>query len=114
MLRVRWAGVSCTMWPRLLLRGHAILSEPEWEAFARLLVDAGARLDIRDDLLLSTPLGWAVRWGRAGLVALLLERGAQVDEPDAEPWATPLAWARKRGHQELLALLIIARPSMSA
>jgi hypothetical protein len=33
-------------------------------AFAKPLLDAGARLDIRDDLLKSTPLGWACRWGR--------------------------------------------------
>ena len=65
----------------------------------------GARLDLRDDLLRSTPLGWACRWGRAELAELLIARGAHVDEPDAEPWATPKAWARKRGHAALLAML---------
>ena len=33
-------------------------------AFATLLLDAGVRLDLRDNLLESTPLGWAYRWGR--------------------------------------------------
>ncbi len=32
-------------------------------AFATAVLDAGARLDIRDELLASTPLGWACRWG---------------------------------------------------
>lgn len=67
-------------------------------AFATLLLDAGARLDVRDHLLESTPLGWACRWGRADLVTLLLARGADPVEADAKPWATPLAWALKKGH----------------
>jgi ankyrin repeat protein len=74
-------------------------------AFATMLLDAGARLDIRDNLLKSTPLGWACRWGRIELVRLLLARGADPVEEDAEPWATPKAWAEKKGHGEVLALL---------
>src|SRR5262249_5793644 len=73
--------------------------------FATALLDAGARLDIRDNLLNSTPLGWACRWGRVELVKLLLERGADPVEADAEPWATPRAWAEKMGHDTVLALL---------
>jgi ankyrin repeat protein len=65
---------------------------------AAILLDGGARLDLRDDLLRSTPLGWACRWGREQLVELFTSRGAPVNEPDAEPWATPLAWAKKMGH----------------
>ena len=74
-------------------------------AFATLLLDAGARTDVRDDLLQSTPLGWACRWGQPELVALLLERGADPVEADAPSWATPLAWARKRGHQRGVELI---------
>ncbi len=48
-------------------------------ALATLLLDAGARTDIRDDFLKSTPLGWACRWGRVELVKLLLARGADSD-----------------------------------
>jgi ankyrin repeat protein len=70
-------------------------------AFATMLLDAGARLDVRDHVLNSTPLAWACRWGRVELVTLYLERGADPVEPDAEAWATPLAWARKRGHSEI-------------
>ena len=74
-------------------------------AYTTLLLDRGARLDIRDDLLQSTPLGWACRWGRPEMVKLLLERGADPVEASTQPWATPAAWARKAGHPEIVALL---------
>lgn len=66
-------------------------------AFATTALDAGARLDIRDNILKSTPLGWACRWGRVELVKLFLERGADAVEADAEVWATPRAWGEKMG-----------------
>jgi ankyrin repeat protein len=69
---------------------------------ATMLLDAGASLKRRDPLLRSTPLGWACRWGRRGLLELYLGRGADPREPDAEPWATPLAWATKGGHRDIV------------
>jgi ankyrin repeat protein len=72
---------------------------------ATILLDAGARLDVRDHLLKSTPLGWACRWGRVELAKLLLARGADPVEADAEPWATPRAWAEKMRHPEIVRLL---------
>jgi ankyrin repeat protein len=86
-------------WPRRLM------SAADRIAFATILLDKGARLDVRDDLLESTPLGWACRWGRIELVKLFLERGADPIEPDAEPWATPHAWAKKMGHTDVLSML---------
>ncbi|HTV02250.1 MAG TPA: ankyrin repeat domain-containing protein [Luteitalea sp.] len=83
-------------------------------AYASLVLDAGARVDIRDDLLRSTALGWACRWGRLDLVELLLGHGADPFEADAEPWATPLAWATKAGHDDIATLLAdrpMARPA---
>jgi ankyrin repeat protein len=77
--------------------------------FAAVLLDAGARLDLRDRLLCSTPLGWACRWGRIDMVRLLLARGADQVEADAQPWARPLAWAERMGHPEIAALL---KPSL--
>jgi hypothetical protein len=84
---------------------RAHVTPEERVAFATMLLDAGARLDVRDNLLKSTPLGWACRWGRIELVKLLLQRGADPVEPDAEPWATPRAWAQKMRHDAVLALL---------
>jgi ankyrin repeat protein len=84
---------------------HSGLSDAERARFAALLLDYGARLDLRDELLQSTPLGWACRWGRKRLAELLIARGAPIDEVDAEPWATPIAWARKMNHADILALL---------
>lgn len=78
------------------------LSERARVRFAAMLLDHGARIELRDELLRSTPLGWACRWGRREMVELLVARGAVVEEPDAEPWATPRAWARKMGHSGAL------------
>jgi ankyrin repeat protein len=81
---------------------------------ATILLDAGGRLDIRDDLLKSTPLGWACRWGRVEMVKLFLARGADPFERDAEPWATPRAWAEKMHRPEILELLSSAGSGPSA
>jgi ankyrin repeat protein len=72
---------------------------------ATLLLDGGASLSKRDQLLKSTALGWACRWGRMELVKLYLQRGADPREADAESWATPLAWARNGNHREIVDLL---------
>jgi ankyrin repeat protein len=81
------------------------ITEDEALAFAVTLLDAGARMDVRDDLLQSTPLGWACRWGRTKIVRELLDRGVDPVEPDAQPWATPRAWAEKMGHREIVQML---------
>ena len=81
------------------------ITEDEALAFAITLLDAGARTDVRDDLLKSTPLGWACRWGRGPIVKELLSRGVDPIETDAESWATPRAWAEKMGHREIVAML---------
>ena len=57
----------------------------EAATLASVLLRAGARTDVRDDLLRSTPLGWACRWGRTEVVQLLLEHGADPVENDARP-----------------------------
>lgn len=87
----------------LVARGD--MSGVERVGFAKAILDAGARLDVRDNLLKSTPLAWACRWGVDPLVRLFLERGADPIEKNAEPWATPPAWAERMGHVEIARLL---------
>ena len=82
------------------------VSDDQTEPFARSLLEAGAKTNVRDDILRSTPLGWACRWGRARVVEALLKHGADREEADAEPWATPKAWARKMGHPMIEKLLM--------
>jgi ankyrin repeat protein len=74
-------------------------------AYATVMLDAGARLDVRDEMLKSTPLGWACRWGRVELVRLFRDRGADPVEADAEPWATPMAWALKKNRPDIVGAL---------
>jgi len=81
--------------------GIVVMTEEERVAFARVALERGPDLARRDNLLKSTPLAWACRWGRRELVKVLLEYGAPAEEPEAEEWATPLAWARKMGQGEI-------------
>ena len=81
------------------------MTPEERVAFATAILDRGARLDIRDHLLKSTPIGWACRWGQLPLVKLFLDRGADPVEADAEPWATPRAWAERMNRGDVLAEL---------
>ena len=97
---VRAAGSAQTMLHEVVARDHGV-----GPALASMLLDAGARTDVRDEFLKGTPLGWTCRWGRAELVTLLLARGADPIEPQAERWATPLAWAERHHHAEIAAVL---------
>jgi len=89
-----------TMLHEVIARDHGV-----GVSLATMLLDAGARTDMRDEFLKSTPLGWACRWGRVALVELLLARGADPIEAGAEPWATPLAWAERRHHAGIASIL---------
>jgi len=102
----RAADYGQTMLHEVIARDHKVGVQ-----LATMLLDAGARLDVRDTLLMSTPLGWACRWGRGELVKLLLARGADPTESTAEPWATPHAWAKKMKRPEIIALLDAATRS---
>ncbi len=105
----RAADYGQTMLHETVSRDHGVGVQ-----LATILLDAGARLDVRDDLLKSTPLGWACRWGRIAMVKLFLARGADPIEADAEPWATPSAWAEKMQRPEIVELLVNARSDSSA
>jgi len=97
-------GFGRTVLHEVAAMGDHVTNE-EAAMLARALLDAGAKTDVRDDILRSTPLGWACRWGRVGVVQAMLEDGADAVEADAEPWARPLAWAEKMGHGEIAAML---------
>jgi hypothetical protein len=84
---------------------HSDLSGQDRARFASMLMDYCADLNLRDDILKSTPLGWACGWGQIELVRLYLSRGATVLETDAEPWASPTAWARKMNQRAIIASL---------
>ena len=90
---------------RLLGGETGLWKDEEKKPFAELLLDFGADIHARDDELMSTPLGYAARFGHAAMVRLLLERGARTNLPGGEPWATPLAWAEKMGHEEIAEVL---------
>jgi ankyrin repeat protein len=85
------------------MRDH--ITEDEAAAFAEVLLKAGAKVGVRDDILKSTALGWACRWGRTKVGKLMLEYGADPLEGDSEPWAKPRAWANKRGYAEIIEVL---------
>jgi len=61
----------------IVMMGDHVTPE-ERLAFAAAALDAGARMDPRDDLLKSTPLGWACRWGQRELVQLCSWIGAPM------------------------------------
>jgi ankyrin repeat protein len=69
---------------------------------ATLLLDHGADINAVDEEFRSTPLGFAARWGRRGMVRLLLDRGADRHAAGAE-WARPVEWARRKSHKKIAA-----------
>lgn len=88
-----------TVWGR-----HIVMLESDRIAFGRILIDHGADLDLLDDLLESTPLGWAARWDRYELAELYLENGADPHLAGSD-WSKPLAWAEKRGNKRVAGLI---------
>jgi ankyrin repeat protein len=83
---------------------HVVMLESDRIAFGRILIEYGADLNVLDDLLQSTPLGWAARWDRYELAELYLENGADPERSGAS-WSTPLVWAEKRGNDRVAELI---------
>jgi len=84
--------------------GEPIMTESDRLQFGRILLKYGVELDVIDDLLQSTPLGWAVRWERYELAKLYLESGANPQLAGAE-WARPISWAEKKNNQKFISLI---------
>jgi ankyrin repeat protein len=120
--RMRSVGAKTRELNTLLFQHGMNPSQPDWlritpvHHFARkgdvetasIFIEHGADLHARDEDICSTPLGWAAKFGKTGMVELLLKSGAKPNLPDDLPdlaWATPLAWATRRGHSEIVELL---------
>lgn len=87
--------------------GVTLLHDCAWKGWAdraKLLIDHGAELNSIDDEYLSTPLGYAARFGHKEVVELLLAAGADRNLSGAD-WSTPLAWATTKGHDEIAKIL---------
>ena len=72
---------------------------------SRLLLDAGAELNVADPRARITPLHAAASHGHEDLVRLFLERGADPNARDAIHSATPLGFAQYCRHEGVVALL---------
>jgi ankyrin repeat protein len=73
---------------------------------ARLLIDNGADLDIRNNDG-NTPLHWAAGEGQKELVVILIVHGADVNARSKAGW-TPLRWAEAQSQKEIARILIAA------
>lgn len=73
---------------------------------ARLLIDNGADLDIRNREG-ETPLHWAASEGQKELVVILIVHGAEVNALTRKGW-TPLRWAEAHREKEIARILIAA------
>lgn len=85
------------------LRGH----DPDEDTLVDLvamLVDRGANLETVDRELGTTPLGWAVRYGRPKLARYLIDAGASRDPKGVADDRTPRALAEQFGDDQTRAL----------
>lgn len=73
---------------------------------ARLLIDNGADLNIRNDEGF-TPLHWAAGEGQKELVVILIVHGADVNARNKRGW-TPLRWAEAQSQKEMVRILVAA------
>ncbi len=56
--------------------GQILSTAEERVRFGKLLLDGGARLNVRDDEILSTPLAWADKYGHSEVAGILRGHGA--------------------------------------
>jgi ankyrin repeat protein len=84
---------------------HLAVREESVE-IARMLIDAGADLDVQDKWE-RTPLHWAAVYGRVEITRMLIDAKADVNVQDK--WDnTPLHWAAIKGNEEIAQMLIDA------
>lgn len=83
---------------------HTIASKGKIDA-AQLYLDHGAEMQVHDEDICSSPLGWASKFGKLDMVNFLLSRGAPPQYEDDPVWARPIEWAKRRNHPEIVELL---------
>ena len=93
--RSDWLGVT----PMHTIAGKGRLD------LAELFIEHGGRLDLCDEDIFSTPLGWAAKFGQLEMVQYLLDRNAPLHHPEAPDWAQPIEWAKRRNHLHIEELL---------
>jgi ankyrin repeat protein len=74
---------------------------------ARMLIDAGADLDVKYDYDGWTALHWAVYYGEVEIARMLIDAGADVNAHDNGD-RTPLHRAARRGRVEIASMLLDA------
>lgn len=79
----------------------------------RLLLDAGADVNVRQGTFKGTPLQYAASEGHAEVVKLLLKTDAAVDATDSVG-RTPLMWAAQAGHMDVVRALLDSRANALA
>ncbi len=81
------------------------LSDGGRAAYAAMLLDYGAELDVPDTKDRLRPLSWACQYGRKTLVELLLKRGALVTVEGEKNEAAPLTRAKQSGFDDIVHML---------
>ena len=74
-------------------------------SMVQLLIEAGANVNVQDDLFHRSPLSMAAHIGCSDIVKILLEAGAETEAIDKKG-ETALAYAAKGGYLELAKLLL--------
>ncbi|KAF5857293.1 hypothetical protein ETB97_005977 [Aspergillus alliaceus] len=81
------------------------VAENGHEPVVKLLVDKGADIQSKDNILHRTPLAWAALNGNEEAVKLLIEAGADLESKDSDG-RTPLTLATANAHREAVRLLV--------
>ena len=81
-------------------------AESGHEVMVKLLLEKGAKLEIKDKKYNQTPLLWAVKKRHEAVVKLLLEKGAELEIKDKKYKQTPLSYAAEKGHEAMVKLLL--------
>jgi ankyrin repeat protein len=84
-----------------------------YEVIIKLLLEAKADVNSKDDFGGRTPLSWAAENGHEGIVKLLLEAKANINSKDDFGGQTPLSWAAENGNKDIVKLLLEAKADVN-